>query len=133
MPFELGLFMGMAHTAPAKRPRSSVLILDREVHRYDKFISDISGQDISSHENTVEGLIQAVRHWLNKQYPRSTIIGSLRLQQLFTQFDTESKARLLAEGKSEVDLCFNDWTTVIALWLMSLPQRGAPPCPHCGK
>jgi predicted nucleotide-binding protein len=58
MPFELGLFLG-AKRFGSKLQRSKVLmILDKERHRYHQYISDISGQDVKSHDNDPEKLIR---------------------------------------------------------------------------
>jgi hypothetical protein len=47
MPLELGLFLG-AKRYGAQR-RKAVLVLDTEQYRYQRFISDLSGQDIHAH------------------------------------------------------------------------------------
>jgi hypothetical protein len=49
MPLELGLFLGAKRFGASLQRRKTCLILDRQPHRYQKFISDIAGQDIRSH------------------------------------------------------------------------------------
>ncbi len=44
MPFELGLFLGITR----RKKTTSCLVVDRDKYRYQKFLSDISGQDIAS-------------------------------------------------------------------------------------
>jgi len=51
MPFELGLFVGAARFGSGDQSRKICLILDRERYRFQKFISDIAGQDIASHKD----------------------------------------------------------------------------------
>lgn len=63
MPFELGLFLGLNARRRIDN-RAPCLILDREANRYDIFLSDISGLDIGSHEESPETLIARVRNWL---------------------------------------------------------------------
>jgi hypothetical protein len=64
MPLELGLFLG-AKTFGLRGPRAKVcLILDRQKYRYQKFCSDIAGQDIESHDGKPQIAIKAVRDWL---------------------------------------------------------------------
>ena len=46
MPFELGLFLGAKKFGDKVQKRKNILILDKEKYRYQKFISDIAGQDI---------------------------------------------------------------------------------------
>lgn len=64
MPFELGLFLGAREygTGPQKKKRA--LILDIDHYRYQKYCSDISGQDIKAHDGDPQKAIRAVRNWL---------------------------------------------------------------------
>ncbi|MBW8302017.1 MAG: hypothetical protein K0M60_20690, partial [Hydrogenophaga sp.] len=61
MPLELGLFLGAKRYGDTVQKRKKCLVLDCERYRYQKFISDIAGQDIDSHEGKVEILIDKVR------------------------------------------------------------------------
>ena len=58
MPFELGLFMGMTKLDKRGRNKRRALILDKERFRYQKFLSDIAGQDIRSHEGDAMKLVR---------------------------------------------------------------------------
>src|ERR1022692_3647652 len=51
MPLELGLFLGAQRYAPKNdyNKEKKSLIMDIEPYRYQQFISDLSGHDISSH------------------------------------------------------------------------------------
>jgi hypothetical protein len=49
------------------------LILDRAQNRYQKFCSDISGQDIRAHYNRIDKAVQSVRDWLSGQMIRRDI------------------------------------------------------------
>jgi hypothetical protein len=49
MPFELGLFLGAKKFGCKIQVVKKTLIFHREAHRYQSFISDISGQDIHAH------------------------------------------------------------------------------------
>ncbi|HEY0023570.1 MAG TPA: hypothetical protein VGB24_11685 [Longimicrobium sp.] len=64
MPFELGLFLGAREFGAGQQKKKRALILDRERYRYQKFCSDISGQDIKAHEGSPQKAIRAVRNWL---------------------------------------------------------------------
>jgi hypothetical protein len=64
VPLELGLFLG-AKTFGRRGPRAKVcLIFDREKYRYQKFCSDIGGQDVEAHDGKPQMAIKAVRDWL---------------------------------------------------------------------
>src|SRR5215212_5243999 len=45
MPLELGLFLGAKRFGTGKQKRKNGLIMDVDRYRYQKFISDIAGQD----------------------------------------------------------------------------------------
>gem|GEM_PF-1889337 len=65
MPLELGLFLGAKEFGAKKQRQKCCLVLDSELYRYQKFISDISGQDISVHNGKFDSAIGRVRDWLS--------------------------------------------------------------------
>jgi hypothetical protein len=69
MPFELGLAMGI-RAAGRKHSKHRVLILERQKYSYQKFLSDIAGQDLQAHGGDVEGMILRVRNWLRTEADR---------------------------------------------------------------
>lgn len=54
MPLELGIFLGAKKLGTKIQREKSCLMLDREAFRYQKFISDIAGQDIRAHSGQPE-------------------------------------------------------------------------------
>ncbi|WP_206020694.1 hypothetical protein [Roseococcus sp. SYP-B2431] len=77
MPLELGLFMGAVRFGTGAQRRKVCLILDRERYRFQRFISDIAGQDIREHGDDVDRAIHALRSWLAAQ-PRQDILPARR-------------------------------------------------------
>ena len=69
MPLELGAFLGAKYFGINRQKRKSCLVLDSEKYRYQKFISDIAGQDIQGHGNDPRRLTGIVRNWL-RGFPR---------------------------------------------------------------
>ena len=61
MPLELGMFLGAKRFGRAEQKSKVCLILDTERYRYQKFISDISGQDITAHQGKPEQVTKVVR------------------------------------------------------------------------
>ncbi|HEX8829522.1 MAG TPA: hypothetical protein VF705_00045, partial [Longimicrobium sp.] len=49
MPLELGLFMGAKAFGVRDQKRKAGVILDTENYRFQRYISDIAGQDIRAH------------------------------------------------------------------------------------
>jgi len=66
MPFELGLDFGCKRFKGGQHSDKKSLILDISRYRYQKAISDISGNDIGFHDSKPENAIREVRNWLQK-------------------------------------------------------------------
>jgi hypothetical protein len=65
MPLELGLFLGAKEFVDEAQRRKQCLILDSEPYRYQRFCSDIAGQDIQSHGGEPSTLVRVVRGWFH--------------------------------------------------------------------
>ena len=68
MPLELGADLGLRLRGPSPQRRRKLLILDAVAHRYDKTLSDISGNDLEAHGNDPSQMILRVRDWLNTHH-----------------------------------------------------------------
>src|SRR5215213_8832766 len=86
MPLELGIYLGAKRYGVRQQKRKSCLILDRDRYRYQKFCSDISGQDIRAHNNTAEDAIAAVRNWLRAARPNQRMPGANTIATRYVQF-----------------------------------------------
>lgn len=64
MPFELGMDWGYKYFSSDTVSKKKLLVFDKEKYRYQRIISDISGDDIMSHENNPEKLVRELRNWL---------------------------------------------------------------------
>ncbi len=120
MPFELGLFLGAKRFGgPAQRAKSC-LVLDSDPFRFQRFISDISGQDITSHGNDPTRLIRAIRAWLaNSLPPRDPAIpGGAEIARRFDRFNDDLRV-LCQEVLMEIDeLTFVDYVRIVSKWLL---------------
>jgi hypothetical protein len=77
MPLELGLFLGAKAYGNTDQHAKRALVLDSEPYRYQKYCSDIAGQDIRAHHNKPNVLIEIVRNWLSTTpVAQGTIIPS---------------------------------------------------------
>ncbi len=117
MPLELGIFLGAKRYGSSLQERKSCLILDRERYRYQKFCSDIAGQDPKSHEGDPSQAVRCVRNWLKDERPDEAVPGGGRI---FDRYQTFCADLPLVADTLHLDageLQFNDLTTVIAEWL----------------
>jgi len=116
MPLELGIFIG-CRTFGAKMHRDkNYLIIEADSYRFKKFISDISGQDIESHQDTPEQLIPAVRNWLSSKRQSTIPSGSIVVEE-YNQFK-EVLPNLCAPHRWKVDeLKFTEYSALVVAWL----------------
>lgn len=119
MPFELGLFLGAARFGTGDQQDKSTLILDREPYRYQKFVSDISGQDIKSHEGSTELAIRTVRDWLDNSPVEQGVIrpGGAKIYERYELFHRELPALCQELHLDPEELTFNNFTTLLVEWL----------------
>ena len=117
MPLELGLFLGAQRFGGKKQRRKSCLILDKEPYRYQKFISDIAGQDIKSHGNDPHKAIVMVRDWLNDSYAKHIMPGGSTIIHKYERFLADLPG-LCAEVKVQLDeMTFNNYQLSVSEWL----------------
>ncbi len=122
MPLELGLFLGAQEYGAAEQGQKRALVLDTEPYRYQKFISDIAGQDIRAHRGEPPRMIAAVRAMLSTAMDgKGRIPGPATIQDRFAQFRAELPAisRRLHVRVSELQ--FVEYRTLVEEWLASNP------------
>ena len=117
MPFELGMFLGAKKFGDIKQKSKGCLILDRKDYRYQKFISDIAGQDIKAHLNKPDKAIGVVRDWLSNASKRRTIPGGVEIYRRYTEFRGELPRRCRDLKIEEDEMTFNDYTNFVEVWL----------------
>ncbi len=122
MPLELGIFIGAHHFAPAKHynQNKKFMVMDSEPFRYQKFISDINGQDIKAHDLKEEKIIQHVRDFLATS-SRKQLAGSEYLLQQYTLFRSQLFAICQQLKWTVGQLTFVDFTDCINTWLGENP------------
>jgi len=116
MPLELGLFLGAKKFGGEDQKNKKVMILDREAFRYQKFISDIAGQDIHSHDADIGQLIIKLAGWLRRASRRTTVPGGVILAEEFKRFMTALPIMLEAKQLDPEDLTYHDEVNFVAEW-----------------
>lgn len=117
MPLELGIFLGCRSFGGGVHQFKSCLILDREPYRYQKFISDIAGQNIYSHGNHPKTAVRQVRNWLRGASERASIPGGGEIWNRFRQFQRKLPAMCADLRLTARELTFADYTHVVYYWL----------------
>jgi hypothetical protein len=116
MPLELGMFLGVKRSGDARQKAKLCLVLDSEPYRYQRFISDVAGQDIRSHFSRQKEAVSITRNWLQSCSGRS-MPGGTEVYRQYRQFRRDLPR--LCEGlKLDItETTFNDFTNIVALWL----------------
>jgi hypothetical protein len=117
MPFELGLDIGCRVYGSGQARKKKCLILDSDPHRYKAFLSDISGQDIQSHQNSPAKAVNVVRHWLRIVSKRSSIPGPIAINGRFARFTSDLPTLCDKSGLDRNDLQFVEYVALAEAWL----------------
>lgn len=117
MPLELGLFLGAKRFGVKKQREKRCLILDTTPYRYQVFCSDIAGQDIRDHNNTVHGAIAAARNWCSAQRPGTAIPSASRIATRYRKFRRQLPALAEVVQQDADDLTFGDYAVLVVAWL----------------
>jgi hypothetical protein len=123
MPLELGIFLGAKNCGHSQHQKKIALILDEDRYRYQKFCSDIAGQDIKSHGGDVKKAIQCVRNWLRNCPDAAgvTLPGGSFIYRRYRSFlkQLANQCKLL---KLDInDLQFSEYVTLVVGWLKKNP------------
>ena len=121
MPLELGMFLGAKRYGSKEDAQKICLILDREDYRYQKFISDIAGQDIRAHRDDPRTAITVVRNWLRSASPKTGMLGGEAIGTRYDIFCKELPSLCQDLRLSPQELTFVDYTWLVAGWLRQNP------------
>jgi hypothetical protein len=126
MPLELGMFLGAKRFGPSKHKSKTCLILDVERYRYQKFISDIAGQDIAAHGGNPDEGIKAVRNWLSAATSKTVKIpGGAAIAKRYATFRAELPATCQRLQLNVDELTFSDYVLQVEEWLKLNAQTAA--------
>jgi hypothetical protein len=117
MPLELGIFLGAKRFGQKEQTEKRCLILDREPHRYQKFCSDIAGQDILVHNQQPSEAIKAVRDWLSSTKPEGILPGSIYITERYDKFCSQLPNYCEMFKQTVEELTFKDFRLMVIEWL----------------
>lgn len=132
MPFEFGIFVGAKTFGVRDQRRKACVVFDVERYRFQKFISDIAGQDIREHRSSAQTIIHRVRDFLSGYHPHTVFLPAGRvLAERYSAFNEkllESCAELRLDREA---LTYRDLANLVVGWidLNPLPHHapdGAP-------
>lgn len=103
MPFELGLDIGCKCFGIDHLVDKKCLILEKEQYRYQKVLSDISGNDIQAHQENPQILIRKIRNWFVGQNV-GEISSANTIWSSFNEFESSLFIVLKDEGYNQDDI-----------------------------
>lgn len=117
MPLELGIWLGAKRFGGTKQKSKACLILDSEKFRYQKFVSDIAGQDPIPHNNDPSEVVRAIRDWLQTIHPDTRLPGGDHYASRFEAFLAVRPKLAEVALLSEEKLTYLDRRNLIGDWL----------------
>lgn len=122
VPLELGLFLGAQEYGPGSQKKKRSLILDAEPDRYQKFCSDIAGQDIRAHGEHPAGVIAAVRAMLSTALEgHARLPGAAKISARYAQFRAELPSICERIHMRPAELQFVEFRFLLRDWLSTHP------------
>lgn len=126
MPLELGLFLGAKKFGRTQGKGRVCLVFNRQKYRYQKFCSDIAGQDIESHQGKPQSAIKAVRDWLqvNRKGSPISIPDGRTIFKRYRRFLRElPELRHAAHLDQDEKLIFVDYQMLVIGWIAANEWR----------
>ena len=117
MPLELGMFLGCARFGGRAHAGKACLILDRERYRYQKFLSDLAGQDVHAHHGDPRTAVAEVRSWLRSAAGRQEMAGGEEIWRRYLLFQRDLPEICKGMKLRPNELTFRDLVTAIRSWL----------------
>ncbi len=126
MPFELGIFHGAKFFGQGLQQDKNCIILEKKEYRYQKFISDIAGIDVTAHNNSLKQVIIVIRNWLATATRRKTIPDSSNIISRHNSFKYRFEKTCKSRNIDSNIMTFVEITHNISDWL-NLNQKNHHP------
>jgi len=116
MPLELGADLGCKRFSPSRKNKS-ILIFDAQPYRFQKYVSDLGGQDVANHGNDPSRAIASIRNWLRAESGRSELPGPSVLNVRYENFKRDLPRICLRLDIEPAEMTFVDFCHGVADWL----------------
>ena len=127
MPLELGLFLGAKRYGDDPQKKKRCLILDTQQYRFQKFMSDLAGMDITAHGGDPRKMVECTRNWLVTVSKRKTIPTPARLLASYDRFIAALPAISLNAGLDAANLLYADLERLVLAWVRAERHAGVLP------
>ena len=127
MPLELGLFLGAKRYGDGPQKLKRCLILDTDQYRFQKFISDLAGMDITAHSGDTKIMVTSTRNWLVTVSKRNTIPTPAKVTDSYDRFLGALPAITQKAGLDVASLVFPDYERLVLAWVREERRAGSLP------
>lgn len=117
MPLELGIFLGAKRFGIEQQKLKRCLILDTEQYRYQRFISDIAGMDVTPHAGSARDAARQVRNWLVTASGRKSIPAPGALLASHDRFMVGLPEIAEAAGLHSDKIAYSDYERLVIAWV----------------
>ena len=125
MPLELGFFLAAKQYGGTGQREKRCLTFDTEPYRYQQFISDLNGMDITAHEDDPRVMVRCVRNFLFTASRRKTIPTAHNLVLSYDAFIGSRADLLLGAGLGHGPLLFADYEKLAIGWVKADARLGS--------
>jgi hypothetical protein len=116
MPFELGIFLAAKHFDPRGQGQKICIVFERKRHTYEKFLSDIKGQDIKTHDDSPREVTILVRNWLATNTPKKQLPGGQAIYKDYQCFRRWMPKYCKCEKLNTRSLTYCDFVNIVYAW-----------------
>jgi hypothetical protein len=117
MPLELGIFLAAKYYGRREQDKKVCLIFERNMHSYEKLISDIKGQDIVAHQNDPKEIIVKIRNWLANNARKPSLRGGHAIWRDYVAFVRWLPGACRRKDLRKQDLTFGDFWNLVSVWI----------------
>lgn len=117
MPLELGLFLGARRFGDETQKSKRCLVLDIQQYRYQMFISDLAGIDITAHAGDTRRIVAIVRDWLVTVSRRRTIPSPDVILDSYDRFLVALPDIANVAGVAPDQILFADYERMVRAWV----------------
>lgn len=123
MPLELGIFLGAKRFGDEENKLKRCLILDIEQYRFQKFVSDLAGMDITDHEGDPRKMVGRVRDWLVTVSRRRSIPSTAAVLESYDSLQAALPGIAADNGLDIDNLAYADFERLVLAWVRRVPPK----------
>ena len=123
MPYELGIDVGCK---TFNKTDKKYLVLESQPHRYKKVLSDISGQDIKSHNSEPIQIVKSIRDWVKTIKPQKSIDNYQVLWDAYNEFHYDYETELQKDNMDPENIWevpFSELIETMKAWIREFKKK----------